>query len=153
MKQKILFLKVKNLKNQLKKLRIEFTKLNEKQVLTTEEQEKYNSLVEEIRSDYPEIVTYYNEVTGELRTQNDLWDNILEKMELATKGDASQLYLQQAKYAAESLASVDLDVDKQKRELDKLDVFNKEFMSRSDDTFHDTVENDTFQKKIARRSR
>ena len=130
-----------------KKLRVEFTKLNEKQVLTTEEQEKYNSLVEEIRSDYPEIVTYYNEVTGELRTQNDLWDNILEKMELATKGDASQLYLQQAKYAAESLASVDLDVDKQKRELDKLDVFNKEFMSR-DDTSHKTVENDTFQKRL-----
>lgn len=67
-----------NIKNaeQLKK---DFDELKNKTVLTTEEQERYNSTVEQIRETFPSIVTYYDEITGELRVQNELWDSILEK--------------------------------------------------------------------------
>ena len=34
-------------------------------VKTEEEQQEYNTLVNEIKSSFPEIVSYYNEITGE----------------------------------------------------------------------------------------
>ena len=63
----------------IKQLKKEFEELNAKQVLTTEEQEKYNELVTQIYDEYPEIISYYDEVTGELRVQNQLWDDIIAK--------------------------------------------------------------------------
>lgn len=56
-----------------------FNELNEKQVLTNSEQEEYNELVSQIQDQFPEIISYYNEITGELRVQNELWDEIIAK--------------------------------------------------------------------------
>ena len=48
-------------------LKEEYEALNSKQVKTTEEQERYNELVSQIREQFPEIVTYYDETTGQLQ--------------------------------------------------------------------------------------
>lgn len=63
-----------------------FNELNEKQVLTNAEQAEYNELVSQIQDQFPEIISYYNEVTGELRVQNELWDEIIAKQ----KAEAEQ---------------------------------------------------------------
>ncbi len=70
----------------VKELKEQYDKLSNKVIKTNEEQEQYNELVEKIKTDFPEIVTSYNEITGELKVQNDLWDNIIKKANvLATK--------------------------------------------------------------------
>ena len=74
-------------------LKERFTELNEKQVLTNEEQEEYNSLVAQIQDEFPNLISYYNEVTGELRVQNDLWDSILEKQRLEAEAAAKQEFI------------------------------------------------------------
>lgn len=74
-------------------LKERFTELNEKQVLTNEEQEEYNSLVAQIQDEFPNLISYYNEITGELRVQNDLWDSILEKQRLKAETAAKQEFI------------------------------------------------------------
>lgn len=73
--------KIKN----TEELKENYNKLSKNILRTSEEQEKYNELVEKIRSEFPEVVQSYNSITGELVTQNELWDKILEKMSLANK--------------------------------------------------------------------
>lgn len=68
-----------------KELREEYEELSNKVHRTNEEQKKYEELVDEIREKLPEVVVSYNEVTGELVTQNELWDNIISKAEKAAK--------------------------------------------------------------------
>lgn len=68
-----------------KELREEYEELSNKVHRTNEEQQRYEELVEEIREKLPEVVVSYNEVTGELVTQNELWDNIISKAEKAAK--------------------------------------------------------------------
>ena len=68
-----------------KELREEYEELSNKVHRTNEEQERYEELVGEIREKLPEVVVSYNEVTGELVTQNELWDNIISKAEKAAK--------------------------------------------------------------------
>ena len=75
------------------KLKERFTELNEKQALTTEEQEEYNELVTQIQDEFPQIISYYNEITGELRVQNDLWDEILTKQEAEAQQAAKENFL------------------------------------------------------------
>lgn len=87
-----------------KELKEEFAQLSQKQIKTTEEQEHYNELVNQIQSDFPEIVTYYNEMTGELRVQNDLWDSIIEKSQTLAKKDAAKAY-------AASTSAIELEKD------------------------------------------
>lgn len=81
-----------------KDLRKRYEELSNKLSLTEEEQEEYNKLVDQIREEMPEVVTYYNEVTGELITQNELWDEQLKKMDEAAKRE------QDAAFAAEANA-------------------------------------------------
>ena len=45
-----------------------FEELSQKIIKTQEEQDELNELIAKINSDFPEVVTYYNEMTGELRT-------------------------------------------------------------------------------------
>lgn len=68
-----------------KELREEYEELSNKVHRTNEEQQRYEELVDEIREKLPEVVVSYNEVTGELVTQNELWDNIISKAEKAAK--------------------------------------------------------------------
>lgn len=68
-------------------LKEEYEALNSKQVKTTEEQERYNELVSQIREQFPEIVTYYDETTGQLQVQAELWQTMVDKQkELAEEG-------------------------------------------------------------------
>lgn len=78
----------------LKKLKEEYTELNNKQIKTEEEQEKYNELIEKIREDYPEIISYYNETTGELSVQNELWDSLIQKQKTSAQQAEKMAVLQ-----------------------------------------------------------
>lgn len=111
----------------IKELKEQFEELSAKQVKTTEEQEKYNELVDQIRTDFPEIVTSYNEITGELIVQNDLWDSIIEKANTLARGDATKAYVASSlAVAAEEKA---YDVASQQNEADNLVIedINKVF--------------------------
>ena len=66
-------------------LKDEYTKLAEKVVKTEEETEKQKELAEQINEEFPDMVSYYNDITGELTLQNDLWDELLEKQEQSAK--------------------------------------------------------------------
>lgn len=63
----------------LEKLMKDYDELSNKLIKTTEEQEKYKEVVDQIREEFPEIVTSYDEITGQLTVQRDLWDAILQK--------------------------------------------------------------------------
>ena len=52
---------------------------------TSEEQARYEELVQQIRDELPSVVVSYNEITKELVTQNTLWDDIIKKADLAAK--------------------------------------------------------------------
>lgn len=94
---------VKNIKEQLNNtisLKDRFTELNEKQIKTNEEQEEYNKLVEQIQEEFPQIVSYYNEITGELRVQNDLWESIIEKQREQLAQEAKENFLASSAFIA-----------------------------------------------------
>lgn len=69
-----------------------YEELSAKVIKTTEEQEEYNDLVKEIRDNFPQIVTYYNEVTGELRVQDELWQNIVDNANEVARVTNSKAY-------------------------------------------------------------
>ena len=64
-----------------KELKERYEELSRKVVKTEEEQQEYNSLVNEIKSSFPEVVSYYDEITGELRIQESLWESIIKQQE------------------------------------------------------------------------
>ena len=68
-----------------KELKDRYEELHNQTIRTTEEQEEYNELVQQIQEQFPQIITSYNEITGELEVQNDLWDKIIEKSEILAK--------------------------------------------------------------------
>ena len=68
-----------------KELKEEYEELANKVVRTTEEQTRYEELVQQIRDELPSVVVSYNEITKELVTQNTLWDDIIKKANLAAK--------------------------------------------------------------------
>lgn len=75
------------------KLKEEYEDLQKIKYKTTEEQERYNELTKEISSQYPSIVTYYNEMTGELNVQKNLWDEILKDSKELAKKDSEDAFL------------------------------------------------------------
>lgn len=68
-----------------KELKDRYEELHNQTIRTAEEQEEYNELVQQIQEQFPQIITSYNEITGELEVQNDLWDKIIEKSEILAK--------------------------------------------------------------------
>lgn len=74
----------------IKELKEEFTQLSNIQVKTTEEQERYAELVSQIREDYPELVKSYDEQTGILQVQNELFDSLIEKQQKLSEEAASR---------------------------------------------------------------
>ena len=66
----------------LENIKKEYEDLKDKVYKTQEEQERYNSLVSTLQSDYPELISYYNEETGQLELQNSLLDEKIEKNKL-----------------------------------------------------------------------
>lgn len=94
-------------------LKKEFQELQLKQHRTTEEQERYNELVEKIQDEYPELISYYNEVTGELRIQDDVWDKIIDKQTKAVELAQKQSYYSQVQLdgAQRNLATIQNSLD------------------------------------------
>ena len=74
----------------IKELKEEFIQLSNIQVKTTEEQERYAELVSQIREDYPELVKSYDEQTGILQVQNELFDSLIEKQQKLSEEAASR---------------------------------------------------------------
>ena len=102
------------------KLKKEFIELNQKVIKTTEEQERYNELVNQIRETMPEIVDSYDEQTGKLSIQENIWDSILAKQKKSLEISQKQSYIE----------SVSLNNNKQqllqtKKELNELNYQNK----------------------------
>ena len=100
-------------------LKEKYRELHNKIAKTTEEQEEYNQVVEKIRDQLPEIVTKYDEISGELTVQNDLWDLILEKQRKSLELEGSKVY--QAKMATldteEKLINLDAEQNQQSYNL------------------------------------
>lgn len=72
---------VENAKQELKTIEQtldRYRELSKIVVKTTEEQEEYNNLVEQIRTDYPSIVESYNAVSGELKIQEERTQHLLD---------------------------------------------------------------------------
>ena len=68
-----------------KELKDRYEELHNQTIRTIEEQEEYNELVQQVQEQFPQIITSYNEITGELEVQNDLWDRIIEKSEILAR--------------------------------------------------------------------
>lgn len=60
-------------------LKKRYEELRNRIVLTEDEQEEYNKIVEQIVNEFPELVDSYNTITNELTVQSEKWDEILEK--------------------------------------------------------------------------
>lgn len=68
-----------NDKKSLEEIQKTYDELGNKTVKTTEEQEKYNDMVEALKEDYPELITYYNEENNQIQISNNLLDAKLKK--------------------------------------------------------------------------
>ena len=118
--------------NNLEKLKEEYDELHNKMVLTSEEQERYAEITETIRNDFPEIVTYYNEVTGELRVQNELWEQIINKYREIAKESGEEFLNTQIELIRTEKQENDISLKKEQSEIDKIDLleFTNEFQKR-----------------------
>ena len=77
--------------------------MNSKQVKTTEEQERYTELVSQIREQFPEIVTYYDETTGQLQVQAELWQSMVDSQKQIAESATKESYLKNVAAASESV--------------------------------------------------
>lgn len=63
----------------VEELKKRYEELRNRIVLTEDEQEEYNKIVEQIVNEFPELVDSYSTITNELTVQSEKWDEILEK--------------------------------------------------------------------------
>lgn len=124
----------------IKELKEEFIQLNNIQVKTTDEQERYAELVSQIREDYPELVKSYDEQTGILQVQNDLFDSLIEKQQkLAGEAAKKSLFTTYASLGGQELVSEKeskLNIDKYNKQSDIL--LKGYFGSESDKSDYDS---------------
>lgn len=100
-------------------LKEEYEALNSKQVKTTEEQERYNDLVSQIREQFPEIVTYYDETTGQLQVQAELWQSMVDSQKQIAESATKESYLKNSVAAFESVNAANLQLEAAQEQLDK----------------------------------
>ena len=100
-------------------LKEEYEALNSKQVKTTEEQERYNELVSQIREQFPEIVTYYDETTGQLQVQAELWQSMVDSQKQIAESATKESYLKNSVAAYESVNVANLQLEAAQEQLDK----------------------------------
>lgn len=62
----------------IEKLKQEYERLSVIKEKTQTQEEEYKEIVKQIKEQIPEIVTYYDETTGQLEVQLDYWESILE---------------------------------------------------------------------------
>lgn len=101
-------------------LKEEYEALNSKQVKTTEEQERYTELVSQIREQFPEIVTYYDETTGQLQVQADLWQSMVDSQKQITESATKESYLKNVAAASESVNLSELQLESAQQKVDLL---------------------------------
>lgn len=63
----------------VEELKKRYEELHNRIVLTEDEQEEYNKIVEQIVNEFPELVDSYSTITNELTVQSEKWDEILKK--------------------------------------------------------------------------
>ena len=80
----------------LKDIQKEYDELNSKVVLTSEEQERYNSLIETLQNDYPELITYYDEENNKIKISNDLLEDKIQKVNKLKEAEAKTLLGQES---------------------------------------------------------
>lgn len=105
-------------------LKKEFNELNSKQVLSSEEQERYNDLIKEIKDEYPEIVNYYNEMTGELQIQTDLWEQILKSSKQLAKEKALESFITTSTIYDKEIEVANLEKENRNKDIKKLNNLN-----------------------------
>jgi hypothetical protein len=111
-------------------LKEEYEALNSKQVKTTEEQERYTELVSQIREQFPEIVTYYNETTGQLQVQADLWQSMVDSQKQIAESATKESYLKNVAAASESVNVAELQLEAAQEQLDKYnEAINSGYMA------------------------
>lgn len=111
-------------------LKEEYEALNSKQVKTTEEQERYTELVSQIREQFPEIVTYYDETTGQLQVQADLWQSMVDNQKQIAESTTKESYLKNVAAASESVNVAELQLEAAQEQLDKYnEAINSGYMA------------------------
>lgn len=101
-------------------LKEEYEALNSKQVKTTEEQERYTELVSQIREQFPEIVTYYDETTGQLQVQAELWQGMVDSQKQIAESATKESYLKNVAAASESVNLSELQLESAQQKVDLL---------------------------------
>lgn len=69
-------------------------KLGNKTVKTTEEQAQYNEMIEAVKEQYPELITYYNEETNQIQLSVDLLNQKVEAQKTLVEEEQKLLNLQ-----------------------------------------------------------
>lgn len=100
----------------LEELKKKWEALGSKQVLTTEEQEEYNSLIEQIKEEYPELITYYDEENNKMQISIGLLDEKIEKQNELIKAEQQLLNLQQRQLNSQTY---DKDIKQTYKDLTK----------------------------------
>lgn len=101
-------------------LKEEYEVLNSKQVKTPEEQERYTELASQIREQFPEIVTYYDETTGQLQVQAELWQSMVDSQKQIAESAAKESYLKNVAAASESVKLSELQLESAQQKVDLL---------------------------------
>ena len=81
-------------KKTLEEITKTYDKLGKKKHKTTEEQEEYKTMIETLQSEYPELITYYNEENNLLQLNVDLLKQKTEEMSKQLKEENRLLGLQ-----------------------------------------------------------
>ena len=81
-------------KKTLEEITETYDKLGKKKHKTTEEQEEYKTMIEALQSEYPELITYYNEENNLLQLNVDLLKQKTEEMSKQLKEENRLLGLQ-----------------------------------------------------------
>lgn len=80
---------------------------------TIEQEDEYKEIQEEIKNTLPEIVLHYDEITGRLEVQLDLWEQILEKQKEAAGEDNKKAFVASMRevYAEEAVNEAQKEYD------------------------------------------
>lgn len=114
---------VQNAKEELKtteELINRFKELSDMQVKTTEEQEEYKNLVDQIRNEYPNIVEYYDSVTGQLIIQEEKTANILKMQKEQVIEQQKSYTMAQNSLADAQIRKISLETNKELKKYNKL---------------------------------
>lgn len=75
------------------KLKDKYEELHNIAIKTTEEEEEYKEVIDQIREQYPQIITYYDEQNNKLEIAKDKWDAILKNAKELSKQDSAKAAL------------------------------------------------------------